>query len=73
LDSKLWIEIFKLSPAIAALTIVIYMLYRLILAKDKTMESMVRASEADIERQAKILTLLETLVQARLGNGERGR
>lgn len=73
MDSKLWIEIFKLSPAIAALTIVIYMLYRLILAKDKTMESMVRASEADIERQAKILTLLETLVQARLGNGERGR
>jgi hypothetical protein len=72
-DWKLWVEIFRISPAIFALMGVIYLLYRLILSKDATLSAMVRASEQDIERQAKILTLLETLVQSRLGNGGGGK
>jgi succinate dehydrogenase hydrophobic anchor subunit len=62
MDSKTWIEIFKLAPAIVALLCVIYLMYKIIMKKDETIKDLVKLSEADIARQAKIITLLEILV-----------
>jgi hypothetical protein len=62
MDGQTWIEIFKFAPAIAALLFVIYLLYKIIVKKDDTIKDLVKLSEADIARQAKIITLLEILV-----------
>ncbi len=62
MDSETLIEIFKLAPAIASLLCVIYLMYRIIIKKDDTINKLVAGSQADIERQAKMLTLLEILV-----------
>lgn len=57
-----WLEFFKYSPAIAALMVVIYLLYRLLVKKDELMEVLVRKTKEDVERQSKIIALLEILV-----------
>ena len=62
LESKTLIEIFKLAPAIVALFGVIYLLYRIIVKKDETIKDLVRAQERDVQRQTKLITLLEILV-----------
>jgi hypothetical protein len=62
MDGQTWIEIFKFAPAIAALLFVIYLLYKIIVKKDETIKDLVKLSEADIARQAKIITLLEILI-----------
>jgi len=62
LDSKTLIEIFKFTPAIISLLIVIYLLYKIIIKKDETINKLVNGTQADIERQSKMLALLEILV-----------
>lgn len=65
------IELIKISPAIFALLAVIYWLYRIILAKDATTAQLVTAQKGDIERQSKIIALLEVLVhRADRGKGD---
>jgi hypothetical protein len=71
LDSKTILEVFKLAPAIVALFGVIYLMYRIILKKDETIAKLVKGSESDIERQSKMVTLLEILVSR--GEQERNR
>lgn len=64
MDANPWIlELIKTSPAIAALVAVIFFLYKIILAKDESTKELVKASQGDIERQTKIIALLEVLVQ----------
>jgi hypothetical protein len=62
-DPSFWLRIFEISPAIVALLAVIYWLYRLIVAKDKTMYDLVRAGQGDIERQSRLIALLEMALQ----------
>ena len=70
-DAKLVIEIFKFAPAILALMIVIYLLYKIIMKKDETITKLVNGSQTDIERESKMITLLEILVN-RSGADRRG-
>ena len=62
LEPNTYIEIFKFAPAIAALLAVIYLMYRIIIRKDETMKELLKVTEDDIARQAKMITLLEILV-----------
>jgi hypothetical protein len=69
-DPKILFEVFKFAPAIVALFAVIYLQYRIIMKKDQTIEKLVNSSQADIERQAKMITLMEILVnRAQQGGG----
>ncbi len=52
------LDAFKMAPAIVALLIVIVLQFRLIM-------KLVTGSQGDIERQSKMLTLLEVLVDRR--------
>jgi hypothetical protein len=63
------VELIKISPAIFALLAVIYWMYRIILAKDSTTKELILASQGDIERQSKMLALLEILVHRASKNG----
>jgi hypothetical protein len=65
------IEIFKFTPAIIALLAVIYLMYKIIMKKDDTITKLVNGSQADIQREAKMVTLLEILVN-RSGAGKDG-
>mgnify|MGYP001818879772 CR=1 FL=1 len=62
LDSHTLVDLFKFAPAVMALLAVIYLLYRIIVKKDETINKLVNGTQADIERQSKMLTLLEILV-----------
>lgn len=62
LDPSFWVRVLEISPAIFALLTVIYLLYRLLVAKDKVIADLVAAGQGDIERQSKMITLLEVLV-----------
>jgi type IV secretory pathway VirB3-like protein len=62
IDSKLLLDVFKLAPAIAALLVVIYLMYRIIINKDEVIKQLVVKSQSDIEQQSKMVTLLEILV-----------
>jgi F420-0:gamma-glutamyl ligase-like protein len=68
MNGETWIEIFKFAPAIAALLAVIYLMYKIIQRKDETIKDLVKLSEQDTARQAKMITLLEILVNR--GNGK---
>jgi succinate dehydrogenase hydrophobic anchor subunit len=57
-----FIEIFKLAPAIAALLMVIWLMYKIILKKDETLKAVVEQSKEDAAMWTKITTLLEILV-----------
>ena len=61
-DWKFLADIFKFAPGVIALLIVIYLLYKLLLKKEETMIRMIEISESDVKRQAKLITLLEILV-----------
>ena len=65
-----WLRVLEISPAIAALLAVIFLMYKLLVAKDKTIAELVKAGQGDIERQSNMITLLEVLVN---GNGRIGR
>jgi len=62
LKPEVIVEIFKFTPAVVALLTVIYLMYRIIVKKDETISKLVNGSQADIERQSKMVTLLEILV-----------
>jgi succinate dehydrogenase hydrophobic anchor subunit len=57
-----FIEIFKLAPAIAALLMVIWLMYKIILKKDETLKAVAEQSKEDTVRWTKMMTLLEILV-----------
>lgn len=65
-----WLRVLEISPAIAALLAVIYLMYKLLVAKDKTIADLVKAGQGDIERQSKMITLLEVIVN---GSGNLSR
>ncbi len=62
LDTKTIAELFKLAPAIIALFGVIFLMYRIIVKKDETISKLVTGSQSDIERQSRMVALLEILV-----------
>lgn len=62
LDSPTIIDLFKFAPAIVALFAVIWLMYRIILKKDETMQRLAEGTKSDVERQAKMVALLEILV-----------
>ncbi len=62
MDPSNWIEFFKFSPAIAALLIVIFLLYRLLIRRDDLLQVLVEKSKEDAQRQSKLIALLEILV-----------
>ena len=49
-------------PAILALLFVVYLLFRIILAKDVTMKELITLQKEDLERTTKLTTLLEILI-----------
>lgn len=67
-----WLRVLEISPAIAALLSVIFLLYRLLVAKDKVIADLVAAGQGDIERQSKMITLLEVLVNGSGGQRRKG-
>ena len=62
MNGETFIEVFKFAPAIAALLFVIYLMYKIICKKDQLIEDIVKGSEEEINRQSRMLTLLEILV-----------
>lgn len=63
ISSESLLEAFKYAPAIVALLIVIVMLFRLLHKRDSMLERMIHATEEDINRQSKLITLLELIIQ----------
>ena len=67
-DPGIWeklIKAFEQYPAVLALLIVIYLLYRIIQGKDSTITNLLEISQGDIERTSKLTALLEILVNKR--------
>lgn len=56
------LEAFKFSPAIIALLIVIWLLYRLLIKKEESIHKIIKLDEDSEKRNEKIITLLEVLV-----------
>jgi len=56
------LEAFKFAPAILALLIVIYLMYRLLNKKEESIHKIIKLDEASEKRNEKIITLLEVLV-----------
>ena len=56
------IELFKISPAILALLVVIILQHKQLTKKDEQIKSMFELTDEDHKRQAKLMTLLEILV-----------
>ena len=56
------IKAFEQYPAVLALLVVIYLLYRIIQSKDVTIKDLIAIAHGDIERTVKLTTLLEILV-----------
>jgi len=56
------LDAFKFAPAILALLIVIYLMYRLLIVKEESIHKIIRLDEDAQKRNEKILTLLEVLV-----------
>lgn len=69
------LDAFEINPAVVALLIVIYLLYKLVRSRDATIADLIKGDQADIRRQTKMLTLLEILVKrkANFRTGEDGR
>lgn len=67
-----WLRVLEISPAIAVLFAVIFLLYKLLVAKDKVIADLVAAGQGDIERQSKMITLLEVLVNGAGGMRRKG-
>jgi len=65
MESETILEAFKWAPAIVALLIVNYFMYKLQLKKDEIIAKLADGNTGDIERQTKMLVLLEILVKRR--------
>lgn len=64
-DPSFWENIFRSFiqyPAILALLIVNYWLYKIVQSKDVTIKELLQISQGDIERTSKLTALLEILV-----------
>ena len=73
LDASTIAELFKLAPAVIALFGVIFLMYRIIVKKDETISRLVTGSQSDIERQSRMVALLEILVnRAERGSSKGG-
>ena len=68
-DATTLIELFKISPAIIALLVVIFLMYKLLARRDEIIEQIIQKSKEDVERQSKLIALLEILVN-RKGNNQ---
>jgi len=68
IEDSTMIELFKISPAIIALLVVIYLMYKLLVRRDEIIQQIIQKTKSDMERQSKLIALLEILV-ARKGNG----
>lgn len=64
-DWKMILEAFTFAPAIIALLIVIYLLYRLLIKKEESIHKIIKMDEDSERRNEKIITLLEVLVNRR--------
>jgi succinate dehydrogenase hydrophobic anchor subunit len=67
IESQHMLEAFKIAPAIIALLVVIWLMYRLLKSKDLVLQSLVEVSKGDSERYGKLITLLEILVHQKKG------
>ena len=56
------LEAFKFAPAIIALMVVIYLMYRLLIKKEESIHKIIQNDKAEEKRNDKILTILEILV-----------
>lgn len=65
--SETFAELFKFAPAVLALLLVIYWLFRLLNKQHETIQLIMKESEAKTRRQAKLITLLEILVSRKEG------
>lgn len=61
-DSETLVDLFKFAPAVLALLLVIYWLIRLLTKQQEAIQLMMKEGEAKTQRQAKLLALLEILV-----------
>lgn len=68
-ESQHLLEAFKYAPAIIALLIVIWLLYRLLKSRDQVLQKLVEVSKGDSERYGKLITLLEILVHQKTEAG----
>ena len=57
IDWKTILEAFKYAPAIIALLIVIYLMYKLLLKKEDSIAKVIELSKEDQKSNEKILTL----------------
>jgi len=64
-DPQTLFDAFKLAPAIVALLIVIYFQFKQMQKKDEIILKFAEGNQGDIERQSKMVTLLEILVSRR--------
>ena len=59
------LEAFKFAPAVIALLIVIYLLYKLLLKKEDSITKIIKLDEEAEKRNERIITILEILVSRR--------
>jgi len=67
IESQHLLEAFRIAPAIVALSVVIWLQYRLLKNKDTVLQRLVEVSKGDSERYGKLITLLEVLVHRERG------
>jgi hypothetical protein len=63
-DWNIILNLFKYTPGIAALLIVIYLMYKLLLKKEESLNKIIELNKDDQRRNEKILTLLEILTKS---------
>ena len=56
------IKAFEQYPAILALLVVIYLMYLIIRSKDVTIKDLIAIAHGDIQRNSRVVALLEMLV-----------
>jgi hypothetical protein len=67
-DPTVWdriVKAFESQPIALALLIVIFLLYRIIQGKDVTIKELLIISKGDIERNSKVIAILEILLSRR--------
>jgi hypothetical protein len=67
-DVTIWdriVKAFESQPIALALLIVIFLLYRIIQSKDSTIKELLVISKGDIERNSKVIAILEILLSRR--------
>jgi hypothetical protein len=64
-DWNVILKAFEIAPAIIALLIVIFLLYKLLVKKEETLAKILKLDEESEKRNERILTILEILVNRR--------